>query len=285
MLKHHPHSVKVNSAQLQEMIKGELQKQNCPKNKIDKLIGDIHKFYGKINGKEGKDNLLLFVSPREIEAAIKDYASNNWCVKKSLEDAIMKTVFEDDLALFGRMVAGDKDNTKIHKLGIEGATSFNQPCTVHKIEVESDFYTVNIDVPVKPGAFNMGHRDFASGTFYKYFAINLDTLLKNKNGNLKEVKEILTWNYLKNFCIAVPSAHNHDMVASTRPGYICMVIREDQPHLIDFEKPIRIHGDETYTEVAAKWIEAEIEKWKELGTVYCSDMSKFDDLLKTVIGE
>ena len=164
MLKYNVHGSKVVSSQLLEMIKAELTNQACPSNKIDKLAEEIHKNFGKV----GNDKLLVHVSPREIAAAVAFCKKNEWAAKTGIIDAIMNVRFEDDIALFGRMVA---ENTELE---VEGAASFNHPYTVHKIIVESDFYTVHADAQLKStdkAAINMGNQDYASGTFYKYFSI------------------------------------------------------------------------------------------------------------------
>lgn len=280
---------RVIGSQLKEMFEKSLAAHGCSQKNIVNLIFKILKSYGilekDLNSEDSKDKILVFASNEEIENIAIALSENNWKFDKNIVLEVgKKTKFEDDIALFGRMVAGKKENEKDKDNAvaesIEAATSFNHPYTVHKITVDSDFYTALADNPPKPGAINMGNQDFAAGTFYKYFSVNLDTLLKNKKNDIEAVKKIVNWDFLKKICIANPAAHGHDKNASTRPSYVCMVIRKnDAPQQVIFDKSINPKNDKTIADLAAEKIEKDINEWKNEETVYSFDMSKFNEML------
>lgn len=81
-----------------------------------------------------------------------------------------------DVALFGRMLAGDAQHN------VEAAFQMNHPLTVTAAQIEPDYFTAVDDWSGKmnkPGASHLDVQYFASGLFYTYVNINLDLLRKN----------------------------------------------------------------------------------------------------------
>ena len=156
--------------------------------------------------------------------------------KKALNAAMSSAGGAIDIALFGRMVAMDK-NLNVdaacqvaHAIGVGGATP------------EFDFFTAVDDLagPNESGAGMMGTIEFTSATFYKYATVNLESLAANLDGDVDAAARG-TSTFLDAFVRTLPSGRQNSFAAHTLPSLVMVSVREDQPvNLVDaFESPIR----------------------------------------------
>lgn len=112
---------------------------------------------------------------------------------KQLKNDVVKTwkqSISPDIALFGRMLAGDKN------LNIDAACQVAHAITVHPVAVEDDYFTAIDDLNKHEGeegtgAAHIGETGFASGLFYIYVCIHRDQLLNNLSGNEELTKKTI----------------------------------------------------------------------------------------------
>jgi CRISPR system Cascade subunit CasC len=90
-----------------------------------------------------------------------------------------------DVALFGRMVAGNK------ALNIEGALQVAHPFTVNKSVVDDDFFTA-VDDLAPNGAAHLSSNAFGSGLYYGYVLVDIALLLKNLGNDKAKARALLT---------------------------------------------------------------------------------------------
>ena len=150
---------------------------------------------GKSKGKKGKSNIsletlkseqLVFYSRPEIEAIEQlivllrkpsaVLAPEN--LSKLMLDGSHRTA---DLAMFGRMLANAA------KFNVEAAVQVAHAFTVHKVQVEDDYFTAIDDLnrhEEDAGAGHLGETGFGAGLFYLYLCIDKSLLLRNLGGDL-----------------------------------------------------------------------------------------------------
>jgi CRISPR system Cascade subunit CasC len=85
-----------------------------------------------------------------------------------------------DIALFGRMLAAAPD------YGVEAAAQVAHALSVHRAEVEDDYWSAVDDLNRGEEDRSVGHigeTDFAAGLFYLYVCVNRDLLIENLGGD------------------------------------------------------------------------------------------------------
>jgi CRISPR system Cascade subunit CasC len=194
---------------------------------------------------------LTFLSPAEIEEigrglaeALKGSKDDKAFGKaiKSIASKIQAAKLKDaaDIALFGRMVAGD------HSLTVEGAAMFSHALSTHRAENDIDFFTAVDDLQPEDeaGSAMMAPLEFTSAVYYRYVGLNLDMLWDDNHlqalgaGQRSAVLDA----FLRACMLAVPGARKNSMNAHTLPGYVLGVVKDEgQPiQLINaFEQPVR----------------------------------------------
>ncbi|WP_017539388.1 type I-E CRISPR-associated protein Cas7/Cse4/CasC [Nocardiopsis halophila] len=148
---------------------------------------------------------------------------------KKVADRILDARRAVDIALFGRMVADNKD------FNVDAASQVAHALSTHSVASEFDFYTAVDDL--KPddeaGADMMGTVDFNAACYYRY--ANLDTGQLRHNLFGKEAKldgddedllkrAVSAW--LNAFIRAVPSGKQNSMAALTMPDTLLAVVRD-----------------------------------------------------------
>jgi len=122
-------------------------------------------------------NVLGFFSNGELEAmdALADTLAKEGRVATPEEITFARvTTDSPDVALFGRMMAGNTD------LNIEASISVAHSITTSAVTAEEDFFTAMDDFAKSSHVDAAG---FGSGVFYGYLCINRDALIKNLGGD------------------------------------------------------------------------------------------------------
>jgi CRISPR system Cascade subunit CasC len=184
---------------------------------------------------------LLFVGRTAIDH-LAEYCTENWddlvivvAAKSSGKTAKVKpdkTGLADakrildagrvaDIALFGRMIADNKD------FNVDAASQVAHPLSTHAVANEFDFYTAVDDL--KPdsesGADMIGTVDFNAACYYRYANLDTDQLKKNLGGDIDLVaRSTRAWLYA--FINAVPGGKQNSMSARTMPDTLFGVVRE-----------------------------------------------------------
>lgn len=85
-----------------------------------------------------------------------------------------------DIAMFGRMLA------EVPIYNVEAAVQVAHAFTVHKVQIEDDYFTAVDDLnkgEEDMGAGHLGETGFGAGVFYLYICINRDLLHENLQGD------------------------------------------------------------------------------------------------------
>ncbi|GHH85814.1 type I-E CRISPR-associated protein Cas7/Cse4/CasC [Streptomyces sulfonofaciens] len=198
---------------------------------------------------------LMFLSRRQLDA-LADLAvaasggGDVQTLKKSLKEKKQKalalnavdTRHSIDIALFGRMVADSAD------LNVDAATQVAHALSVHRSDIESDYYTAVDDLSEESetGAGMIGTIDFNSATLYRYAAVDVDELQRNLGVGLKDDEPPSTPTakavaaFLEAFITSLPTGKINTFAHHTLPSGVVVTLRERWPlsFVGAFEEPV-----------------------------------------------
>jgi len=190
--------------------------------------------------KDGESDTLFFISKKEAETVAKFFKDGAFDpkkdakeIQKTIKSAVNTEVDGVDIALFGRMAANAPD------LNVEAAASVAHAISTHKAASEVEFFTAVDDVKVEndlQGSGHMGSLEFNSATYYRYISLDLGQLLTNLGGDADLTAAIEA--FTKALFIAIPSARQTTMTASTIWDYAQVLIRKGQRVQASFEKAV-----------------------------------------------
>lgn len=168
---------------------------------------------------------LFFLSRSEIQAfadiAVRKLAGETFTkanVRKALEGTNAY-----DVALFGRMLADAPERN------VDAACQVEHALSVHKATQEFDYFTAMDDNAPEDnaGAGMIGTTEFVSSTLYRYATINVQQLIKNLGDADAAQKAIEA--FARAFTLSMPTGKQNSFANRTRPDFIFVEIREDQP--------------------------------------------------------
>ncbi|HDQ41274.1 MAG TPA: type I-E CRISPR-associated protein Cas7/Cse4/CasC [Desulfonatronum sp.] len=194
---------------------------------------------------------LAHFSPNEIkgiERLIEECRTSDAVPEGGQLELLRRENQAADIALFGRMLAASR------RYNIEAAVQVAHAMTVHKTEVEDDFFTAVDDLNVEDsGAGHMGIAEFGAGLFYLYVCVDRELLKENLGGD-----QDLTSRTLRALCRAActisPGGKQNSFASRAYASY-CLAEKGDaQPRTLSvaFLKPVS--GDDVL-EKAVKCIE------------------------------
>ncbi len=216
--------------------------------------------------KERKTDVLLFLSPKEIDSLEKIITeSYTDLLKAKLSDEVVKGLNdaidgEDksrlsvDVALFGRMLAVMPEKNQ------NAACQVAHAISTHSVEREFDFYTAVDDLKPEDtaGADMMGTVEFNSACFYRYAAVDWQKLVDNLQGNMELADKGLRA-FLEGFVVAEPTGKQNTFAAHNHPEFISVSVRRNTAprNLANaFEIAIRAKKDESLTKESASCLSA-----------------------------
>lgn len=225
--------------------------------------------------KERKTDVLLFLSPKEIDALesviVESYGD---LLKKKPSDEVVQTLNDAidgenksrlsvDVALFGRMLAVMPEKNQ------NAACQVAHAISTHAVEREFDFYTAVDDLKPEDtaGADMMGTVEFNSACFYRYALIDWDKLRENLQDDVALSEKGLKA-FLEGFIIAEPTGKQNSFAAHNPPEFVAISVRYNAAprNLANaFEIPIRVKRDESITKESASKL---IEKAKVLALAF-----------------
>lgn len=184
--------------------------------------------------KERKTDVLLFLSPREIdslETVITEGYADLLKAKPSdavvtrLNDAIdgeNKSRLSVDVALFGRMLAVMPEKNQ------NAACQVAHAISTHSVEREFDFYTAVDDLKPEDtaGADMMGTVEFNSACFYRYAVVDWEKLKENLQGDADlAIKGLRA--FLEGFVVAEPTGKQNTFAAHNPPEFVSVSVRRN----------------------------------------------------------
>lgn len=206
------------------------------KAKPEKRTGADGEKYEELN-----TGYLIFLSRAQVVALAEialDIARGEKGDKKRATSA-----FKDDnavaVALFGRMIA------ETPTLNVDAACQVSHALSVHAVNTEYDYFTA-VDDAAKDdhaGATMIGTVEFVSSTLYRYATIDVDRLAENL-GAKKEAVIAAVEAFVRAFLLSMPTGKQNTFANRTRPGFVLLEVREDQPVNLSaaFEEPVEASG-------------------------------------------
>lgn len=216
--------------------------------------------------KERKTDVLLFLSPKEIDSLesviVESYAD---LLKKKPSDEVVQTLnaaidgenksrLSIDVALFGRMLAVMPEKNQ------NAACQVAHAISTHAVEREFDFYTAVDDLKPEDtaGADMMGTVEFNSACFYRYAVVDWEKLVENLQKDSDLAAKGLRA-FLEGFIIAEPTGKQNTFAAHNPPEFVAISVRHNTAprNLANaFETALRVKRDESITKESATKLDA-----------------------------
>lgn len=185
--------------------------------------------------KERKTDVLLFISPKEIESLTDVIVDNFKALSGAkITDAVVKEINcaldgEDDrsrlsvdVALFGRMLAVLPEKNQ------HAACQVAHALSTHAVEREFDFYTAVDDLKPEDtaGADMMGTVEFNSACFYRYAVVDWAKLGENLQRDSELAAKGLRA-FLEGFVVAEPTGKQNTFAAHNPPEFVLATVRRN----------------------------------------------------------
>ena len=142
--------------------------------------------------------------------------------KKLLDKKKKSSAYAADIALFGRMIADDKD------MNVDASCQVAQALSTNKVDMEMDYYTAVDDLlpEDQPGSDMIGVVEFNSSCFYRYACVDCGKLEENLGKDADLTTGVLQ-GFIEASVKAVPTGKQNSMAAQNPPSYVRVVLRED----------------------------------------------------------
>jgi len=128
-----------------------------------------------------------------------------------------------DIAMFGRMIAA---NTRYN---VEAAAQVAHAMTVHKVDIEDDFYTAVDDLNRDDaGAGHMGVTEFGAGLFYLYLCLDRELLVKNLQGDEALAKKAVAA-LTEAACMVSPTGKQNSFASRAFASFVLAEKGDEQP--------------------------------------------------------
>ncbi len=223
-----------------------------------------------------ESSYLMFLSRRQLDALAELAIAGSGPGRdvKALEEHLkdkenkararnaVDTRHSVDIALFGRMVADSAD------LNVEAATQVAHALSVHKSDIESDYYTAvdDLNKAEETGAGMIGTIDFNSATLYRYAAVDVDELQRNLGAGLRAdespstpVQKAVTA-FLEAFITSLPTGKINTFGNHTLPSAVIVKVRDRRPvsFVGAFEKPVGMSREGGFLENSCRRLAAHV---------------------------
>lgn len=183
---------------------------------------------------------LAHFSPEEeqaIQQLIDDIAQTQ---KKPEADQLVllrKAHTAADIALFGRMLASSP------AYNTEAAAQVAHAISVHKVEVENDFFTAVDDLnkhEEDAGAGHLGETEFSAGLFYQYICIDRELLQENLSGDQALINKTIAA-LIEAAATIAPTGKQNSFASRARSSYLRCEWGTQQPRSLSvaYLKPVR----------------------------------------------
>lgn len=220
----------------------EIFKALVEKGVAEKKAADWTKSIAGVFGKLKKESLdieqLAHFSPEEktaIDELVATLAERGSEPEADELKLLRKQHSAADIALFGRMLASSP------AFNTEAACQVAHAISVHKVDVEDDFFTAVDDLNTGEedlGAGHMGETEFAAGLFYQYVCIDRE-LLKENLGDDELVNKTLAA-LIEAAATVAPTGKQNSFASRARASYILCETGDQQPRSLSaaFLKPV-----------------------------------------------
>lgn len=134
--------------------------------------------------------------------------------KEVIDRVLDSDTVSAEISLFGRMLAKVAANTDRN---VDGALQVGHAVTTHRAVAEEDYFTAMDDLNSN-GAGLIQSQAFGSGTYYSYFAIDVETLVENLGGDVEAAKR-LVGSFIEAAMTVLPGGKRTSFGHNTLPFY------------------------------------------------------------------
>lgn len=197
----------------------------------------------------------------------KDEAPELKAVREALQAVIGQKrkearSYAADIALFGRMIADDKN------MSVDAACQVAHALSTNKVEMEMDYFTAVDDLlpDEESGSDMIGVVEFNSSCFYRYSNINIGKLRENLGSN-DDLLISAVLGYLEASVKAIPTGKQNSMAAQNPAGYARVIVRKGgSPWSLAnaFQKPVRPMREESLEERSISALEDYLKRLKDV---------------------
>lgn len=227
----------------------------------------------KLSTKDQKLKALFFISNNQADKFAQA------CLDKKTDKTelqeILKTDTSIDIALFGRMLAGD------HSLNEDASSQVAHAISTHAIESEFDFYSAVDDLAPddNAGVVLLDTLEYDSSTLYRYANIALHDFYRQL-GDKEEVIDAVKL-FVEAFVKSMPTGKINSFANQTLPQAVVVSLRSDRPiNLVSaFEEPVKSENgyvDKSIQKLFAEYVKCE----KILDKPIFTDYLLLDDTLE-----
>lgn len=228
----------VRTKRLVARLKGLLEEKGLQAEAADAVAHNVVSQLGLKTAKGEKTQYLLYLGEKDIQELaglamqhtealqsekVKDVAKDvTKAFKEVLDKKKKKDAYAADIALFGRMIADDKD------MNVDAACQVAQAISTNKVDMEMDYYTAVDDLlpDDQPGSDMIGVVEFNSSCFYRYACVDCGKLEENLAGDADLAGGVLQ-GFVDASVKAVPTGKQNSMAAQNPPSYVRVVLRKD----------------------------------------------------------
>ena len=244
----------------------------------DDLVAEGKRFEAKSEeeeaskGKKGKKGKTKALSDG-MKSAQKDLKS---VIGKARQE---NKSYASDIALFGRMVADDKN------MNVDAACQVAHAISTHKVDMEMDYFTAVDDLlpDEESGSDMIGTVEFNSSCFYRYSLIDLDQLSLNLGKTNEDLLSATVKGFVQASIMAVPTGKQNSMAAHNPVGYARVILRKDGfPWSLAnaFQVPVRATMSQSLEDLSIERLESyykKLEKAYGNDGVVCDKTMNLDD--------
>jgi len=179
----------------------------------------------------GETKQLIFLTHEEVNRLARELAelcrrkgAKNFASKKTKIAEITREVGSGvprsvDIAMFGRMTTSTAFDD------IAAAVQVAHALTTNRVDSEFDYYTAVDDLSGEAGAGMIGDVEFNSATYYKFFSVHWEGLLKNLAGDV-EVARRAVRALIEAAATANPSGKQNSFAAHNPPDMVLVELRD-----------------------------------------------------------
>jgi CRISPR system Cascade subunit CasC len=196
---------------------------------------------------------IIHITPAERQAALQ-LAST--CSQRGTgpEGDELKLLSKEgtavDVSMFGRMLAS------ANEFNVDAAVQVAHAFTVHRAEVEDDYFSAVDDLDNDSGAAHINERGYGAGLFYLYVCINRSLLQTNLHGD-KGLTDKAIASLLESITKVSPTGMQNSYASRAYAAYVLAEKGTQQPRSLSqaFLKPVRCTADQSMLTEAIQSLE------------------------------
>lgn len=212
-----------------------------------------------LGGKEAEELANIALQQWDAVVADKNHVFSKEAIKsigEIIKERQKNGGYAADIALFGRMVADDKN------MNVDAACQVAHAFSTHKAGIETDYYTAVDDLlpEGESGSDMIGVIEYNSACYYKYANINVEKLRENLGGS-DDLLQATIRGFVRSAIESVPTGMQNSFAAHTPPCYI-EVTCSDAPvsYANAFSKPVEAFREVSVEEASINALKTHSER-------------------------